>query len=264
MIKESIPKPLLPTRIARLEQLIVNKKTYLLQQEKLTNYILNSYGFYKKQEKLPFDIWNMDNQAILHLYRSGIKHRRQLHVRSAKYTSWRPISVRKSAKRTTYAYKPQSGNIVTSSVKPEITDQTDSSTNIEPIKRIQSLAESVRDESISLDEVQPELHIISQEMVNGIIDGGEEKSSTFMKILEQHQQPVVDVGDEVESNVLDTNYVEQISRRSSVLSDTSGKELAEAFLNNLTDNISIYLEDILDDLLQNDNNDLQFETNHSN
>ncbi|KAH8861395.1 hypothetical protein KSF78_0007487 [Schistosoma japonicum] len=260
MIKESIPKPLPPTRIARLEQLILNKKTYLLQQEKFTNYILNSYGFYKEQEKLPFDIWNMDNQAILHLYRAGIKHRRQLHVRSAKYTRWRTKSVRKSAKRTSYAYKPQSENIGISSTKPEITDQTVSSTNIEPIKRIQSLAESVRDESISLDEVQPELYNISQEMVNRIIDGSEEKSSKFMEILEQQQQ-VVDPDDEVKSNLLDSNYVEQISRQSSVLSEISAKELAEAFLNNLTDNVSVYLEDILDDLLQNDNNrGLHFET----
>ncbi|VDP68301.1 unnamed protein product, partial [Schistosoma mattheei] len=61
--------------------------------------------------------------------------------------------------------------------------------------------------------------------------------------------------------IFEPNYTEQVNRQNSILSEISAKELAEVFLNDLTDNVSVYLEDILDELLQNnsnnDNNDLQ-------
>ncbi|CAH8514027.1 unnamed protein product [Schistosoma rodhaini] len=265
MLKNLNPKPLLPTRIARLEELLLGKTTYSLQPEKLVNYVLNSYGFYKKQETFPFDIWNIDNQAVMHLYRAGIKQRRQLHIQSVKHTWWRPKSVRKSSGRTGYTYKPQSvaQEKVISSTKSEITDQTESSANFEPIKRIQTLVENVRDESISLDEVRPILRNISQEMVQGVIEGSEEKSSKFLEIIEQNQQVILSE-EEMKSNILESNNTEQNTRQNSVLNEVSSKELAELFLNDLTDNVSVYLEDILDELLQNNTyNDHKFDIHHN-
>ncbi|KAH9585299.1 hypothetical protein MS3_00006613 [Schistosoma haematobium] len=255
MFENLNPKPLLPTRVARLEELLLGKTTYSLQPEKFVNYVLNSYGFYKKQETFPFDIWNIDNQAIMHLYRAGIKQRRQLHIQNVKHTWWRPKSVRRSSGRIGYTYKPQSAQEkVISSIKSEITDQTESSIDFEPIRRIQTLAENVRDESISLDEVRPILRNISQEMVHGVIEGSEERSSKFLEILEQNQQVTL-IGEEMKSNISEPNYGEQVNRQNSILSEISAKELAEVFLNDLTDNVSVYLEDILDELLQNNNND---------
>ncbi|VDP20376.1 unnamed protein product [Schistosoma margrebowiei] len=150
---------------------------------------------------------------------------------------------------------------VISSTKSESTDPTESSINFEPIRRIQTLAENVRDESISLDEVRPILRNISQEMVHGVIEGSEEKSSKFLEILEQNQQVTL-IGEEMKSNISESSYTEQVNRQNSILSEISAKELAEVFLNDLTDNVSVYLEDILDELIQNnsnnnDNNDLQ-------
>lgn len=55
--------------------------------------------------------------------------------------------------------------------------------------------------------------------------------------------------------ISEPNYGEQVNRQNSILSEISAKELAEVFLNDLTDNVSVYLEDILDELLQNNNND---------
>uniref|UniRef100_A0A5K4ERF3 DUF4065 domain-containing protein n=1 Tax=Schistosoma mansoni TaxID=6183 RepID=A0A5K4ERF3_SCHMA len=255
MIENLNPKPLLPTRIARLEELLLGKTTYSLQPEKLVNYVLNSYGFYKKQETFPFNIWSIDNQAVMHLYRAGIKQRRHLHIQSVKHTWWRPKSVRKSSGRTGYTYKPQSAQEkVISSTKSEITDQTESSVDFEPIKRIQTLVENVRDESISLDEVRPILRNISQEMVQGVIEGSEEKSSKFLEIIEQNQQVTLSE-EEMKSNILESSNTEQNTRQNSVLNELSAKELAELFLNDLTDNVSVYLEDILDELLQNNNDD---------
>ncbi|CAH8477325.1 unnamed protein product [Schistosoma turkestanicum] len=269
MFEKLNPKPLLPTRVARLEELLLVKTTYTtLQPEKLANYVLNSYGFYKKQEKFPFDIWNVDNQAIMHLYRAGIKQRRQSHIQNVNHTWWRPKSGRKSSGRTGFVYKPQSAQEErTSAIKSDVTDQTDGSVNVEPLKRIQTLAESVRNDSIRPDEVQPILRDLSREMIHAIIGGSEEKSAKFLEILEQHQQATVIEG-EIQSSISEPDYVEQTNRENSVLSETSAKELAEVFLNNLTDNVSVYLEDILDQLLQNndddddDNDNDQSETNH--
>ncbi|VDP97252.1 unnamed protein product [Trichobilharzia regenti] len=116
-------------------------------------------------------------------------------------------------------------------------DQIDGSYHSEPIKRIQSLAENVRDEIISLEEV---------------IEGSEEKLLKFVELVERQQEQLENIPDtieEIKTIASIANFTEPISRQNSKLSEISAQELSQAFLDNLTDNVSVYLEDILDEVL---------------
>nr|CAH8839737.1 unnamed protein product [Trichobilharzia regenti] len=187
---------------------------------------------------------------------ASVRNRRQLHIRSVKHTYWGPKSGRKSSKKTAYVYRQHSGKQKTfSSGASEIRkseDQIDGSYHSEPIKRIQSLAENVRDEIISLEEVKPILHDIAQEMVQGVIEGSEEKLLKFVELVERQQEQLENIPDtieEIKTIASIANFTEPISRQNSKLSEISAQELSQAFLDNLTDNVSVYLEDILDEVL---------------
>ncbi|CAH8523163.1 unnamed protein product [Heterobilharzia americana] len=208
---------------------------------------------------------------MIHLYRASVRNRRQMHIRSVKHTWWRPKSGRRSAKRSSYKYKHQIGKEKTSlsggSESPEAQEQADEISQNEPIKKIQSLAEDVRDEKVSLEEIQPILYDIAKEMVQGIIQGSEEKILKFMELLEQDQDQISKISDSVDyvkPSVSFCESVEIISRQSSKLSETSAQELTQAFINNLTENVSVYLEDILDELLVNNEEEMNSNNTQSN
>ncbi|TPP58197.1 hypothetical protein FGIG_03776 [Fasciola gigantica] len=241
------PSKIRPDRLERLEKLLrgvsVNPSPDIL-----LDHIFSYYGFHRRRnESAMYNAWEIDNPAILHLYRHSQRNYRQTFVLHLTHSTRQKKGISRTRDQGYFVYAPQ---LDTSRLETELTKDPSfdnsprnssmskgsraDAKEVKVMERVVDLAKDIQGHTVQSEAIKSRLREIAEQMINEIIENSEERLQGFWPVHRRGRTNDYSAKHQI-SNACPKNVLSGIgSRLDNPLDDAAIQSLAANFLDDLT------------------------------